>query len=140
MDADWIRGEGAVVQAVPASEHRLRRPRRKLAVIALATGFAALCVLLVGVVATNAANHAGSSARWVATMPGPELRAVPPVVLQSLDPGAVHPQPVSLAAVPPVLVLFAVACSWLTCQRGQLSVRKRIAVSRPGRSPPHPHR
>lgn len=115
-----------------------RRPRPRQAVIALATGFAALCVLLVGLVATGAAGHAGSSARLVAAMSGPELEAVPPVVLQPLAQGSAHEQPVSVAAVPSVFLLFAFACSWLMRQRGQLPIHRRIAVSRPGRGPPEP--
>jgi hypothetical protein len=116
-----------------------RRSRPRRAVIALATGFAALCVLLVGVVATSAAGHADSSARLVAAMSGPELEAVPPAVLQSLAPGSAHQQPVSPAAVPSVFLLFAVACNWLIRQRGQRPIHRRIAVSRAGRGPPHRH-
>lgn len=115
-----------------------RRPRPRQAVIALATGFATLCVLLVGLVATSAAGHAGSSARLVAAMSGPEQEAVAPVALQSLAPGLAHEQPVSLAAVPSAFLLCAVACSWLIRQRGQLPIHSRIAVSRPGRGPPQP--
>jgi hypothetical protein len=114
---------------------RGRRPRPRQAVIALATGLAALCVLLVGVLATSAAGHAGSSAQLVAAMTGPEQEAVLPVVLPSLQPGAAQ-QPVALAAVPSVFLLLAVAYIWLIRQRGQLSISRCIASSRPGRGPP----
>jgi hypothetical protein len=114
-----------------------RRPRPRQAVIALATGLTALVMLLVGVLATSAAGHAGSSTRLVAAITGPEQEAVLPVALPSLDPGSTHQHPVSLTAVPSVCLLLAVTYIWIIRQRGQLSICRRIAVSRPGRGPPH---
>jgi len=113
-----------------------RRPRTRQAGIALATGFAALCVLLVGAVATNAAGHAGASAQLVAAMSGAEQAAVPPVVRQSPDPVSARQQPASPAAVPSVFLLFAAASSWLIRHCGRLSIHRPIAVTRPGRGPP----
>lgn len=114
-----------------------RRPRSSQAVIALATGFAALCMLLVGLVATSAAaGHAGTSLQLIAATSGLEQEAMPPAIRQSLDPGPAHQQPTSLAAVPSVFLLFAAVSSWLIRQRGQRSIPRRIAVARPGRGPP----
>ena len=115
-----------------------RRPRSSQAVIALATGFAALCMLLVGVAAASAAaGHAGNSVRLVAATSGLEQAAMPAAVRQLLDPGTAHQQPAPLAAVPSVFLLFAAVSSWLIRPRGQRSIHRRIAVTRPGRGPPN---
>jgi hypothetical protein len=53
----------------------------------------------------------------LAAISAPQQAAVLPAVLQPLHPGTPHHQPVSLAAVPLIFLLFAVACSWLTRQR-----------------------
>jgi len=128
--------------AVPLGSIRVpdgdRRPRSSQAVIALATGFAALCMLLVGIAAASAAaGHVGTtSVRLVAATSGPEQAAMPPSIRHSLDPGPARQQPAFLAAVPSVFLLFPAVSSWLIRQRGQRSIHRRIAVTRPGRGPP----